>query len=121
MALGAMLQWPLSGDPKRAAKQAAESNRGKHRQSIDPLRPTRAAVALLPMSAWSSISRAIKLDTEILRHEPIRSDLLKTFSVTQARFIRSACGNRRIRGLRCSPLGRLRGERNRQRNLLLLS
>ena len=34
-----------------SAKQAAESNRGKQSQSIDPSRPTRAAVALLPMSA----------------------------------------------------------------------
>src|SRR6516162_11001281 len=53
VALGAMLQWPLSGDPNSAAKQAVESNRGKQSQSMDPLRPTRAAVALLPMSDTS--------------------------------------------------------------------
>jgi hypothetical protein len=54
-----MLQWPLSGDPNRAAKQAAESNRGKQSQSIEPLRPTRAAVALFPTIASSSISRVM--------------------------------------------------------------
>jgi hypothetical protein len=42
---------PCSGSPRRAAKQAAESNRGRHSQSIDPLRPTSAAVAQLLISA----------------------------------------------------------------------
>ena len=39
------------GVPSRAAKQAPESNRGRHSQSIEPSRPTRAAVWVSPMRA----------------------------------------------------------------------
>ena len=49
--LGAMSQRPLSGVPSSAAKQAPESNRGRHSQSIDPSMPTSAAVWVSPMSA----------------------------------------------------------------------
>jgi hypothetical protein len=38
-----MIQWPLSRLPSSAAKQAGESKRGQHSQSIEPLRPTSAA------------------------------------------------------------------------------
>lgn len=48
---GAMSQWPLSTAPRRAAKQAAESKRGRHSQSMDPSRPTRPLVMRSPMSA----------------------------------------------------------------------
>jgi hypothetical protein len=43
--------WPLSASPSSAAKQAAESKRGQHNQSIEPSRPTKAAVLQSPMSA----------------------------------------------------------------------
>jgi hypothetical protein len=46
-----MSQRPLSGVPSSAAKQAAESNRGMHNQSIEPSRPTSAAVCMFPMIA----------------------------------------------------------------------
>jgi hypothetical protein len=42
---------PCSGLPRSAAKQAGESKRGRHRESIDPLRPTSAAVAQSPICA----------------------------------------------------------------------
>ena len=35
--------------PSSWAKHASESKRGRHSQSIDPLRPTRAAVWVSPM------------------------------------------------------------------------
>ena len=41
---GRYLQRPLSRSPNSAAKQAAESNRGKQAQSMDPSLPTSAAV-----------------------------------------------------------------------------
>jgi hypothetical protein len=37
--------------PSSAAKQAAESKRGQHSQSIEPLRPTSAAVWQSPIRA----------------------------------------------------------------------
>ena len=40
---GASCQRPFSGVPSSAAKQAPESKRGRHNQSIDPSRPTSAA------------------------------------------------------------------------------
>jgi hypothetical protein len=46
-----MRQKPLSGVPSSAAKQAGESKRGQHSQSIEPLRPTSAAVRQSPTSA----------------------------------------------------------------------
>jgi hypothetical protein len=42
---------PCSGVPKSAAKQAPESNRGQHSQSIDPRRETSAAVSQSPIRA----------------------------------------------------------------------
>jgi hypothetical protein len=48
---GATSHRPWSGVPRRPAKQAPESNRGKHSQSIDPSRETRAAVCVSPISA----------------------------------------------------------------------
>ena len=48
---GASSQRPCSGPPSRAAKQAAESKRGQHSQSIEPSRPTSAAVSQSPISA----------------------------------------------------------------------
>jgi len=48
---GAMSQRPLSGVPSNAAKQASESNRGQHSQSIDPSRPTSAALRQSPIRA----------------------------------------------------------------------
>ena len=48
---GAIRQWPLFSSPSNAAKQAAESKRGQHNQSIEPLRPTRAAVLQSEISA----------------------------------------------------------------------
>ena len=36
---GAICQRPCSGVPRSAAKQAGESNRGKHSQSIEPSEP----------------------------------------------------------------------------------
>ena len=48
---GAICQRPLFAVPSRAAKQAALSKRGQHSQSIEPLRPTRAAVVVSPIRA----------------------------------------------------------------------
>ena len=48
---GATCQRPASGVSSSAAKQAGESKRGRHSQSIDPWRPTRAAVWRSPMTA----------------------------------------------------------------------
>ena len=48
---GAISQRPLSGEPRRAAKQAGLSKRGQHNQSTDPLRPTSAQVLQSPMTA----------------------------------------------------------------------
>lgn len=50
-AAGASSHRPCSGVPSKAAKQAPESNRGRHSQSIDPSRPTRAAVWQSPINA----------------------------------------------------------------------
>ena len=49
--VGAMIQRPCSGVPKSDAKQAAESKCGRHSQSIDPSRPTSAAVCMSPIRA----------------------------------------------------------------------
>ena len=48
---GAIIQRPWSGVPRSAAKQAPESKRGKHSQSIEPSRPTSAAVWQSPIKA----------------------------------------------------------------------
>ncbi len=48
---GATFHRPFSGDPRSAAKHAPESNRGTHIQSIEPSRPTRAAVRQSPIIA----------------------------------------------------------------------
>jgi hypothetical protein len=48
---GAIRQWPCSAVPSSAAKQASESKRGQHSQSIEPLRPTSAAVWQSPIRA----------------------------------------------------------------------
>ena len=50
-AAGAIRQCPFSSSPSSAAKQAGESNCGRHSQSIDPSRPTSAAVCRSPSSA----------------------------------------------------------------------
>src|SRR5947207_14339041 len=50
-AVGVTDQKPLSGLPSRAAKTAPESKRGQHSQSIEPSRPTRAAVSQSPIRA----------------------------------------------------------------------
>jgi hypothetical protein len=42
---------PFSEVPRSAAKHAAESKRGRHSQSIEPFRPTSAAVSQLPINA----------------------------------------------------------------------
>jgi hypothetical protein len=47
---GAMSQRPFSASPNRPAKHAAEHH-GQHNQSIEPLRPTKAAVLQSPISA----------------------------------------------------------------------
>ena len=49
-----------SGVPSSAAKQAVESNRGRHSQSIDPARLTRAAVSVSPSTAYSSMGRGVR-------------------------------------------------------------
>jgi hypothetical protein len=49
--VGAICQRPLSGSPSSAAKQAAVSISGSHSQSMEPFRPTSAAVSQSPMSA----------------------------------------------------------------------
>ena len=48
---GASRQRPLPASPSSAAKQAGESKRGQHSQSIEPLHPTNAAVSQSPMRA----------------------------------------------------------------------
>lgn len=48
---GAICQRPLSAVPSSAAKQAPESKRGTHSQSIDPSRATSAAVRQSPIIA----------------------------------------------------------------------
>ena len=50
-ATGAISQRPCFSLPRRAAKQASESKAGQHSQSIEPSRPTRAAVSQSPISA----------------------------------------------------------------------
>ena len=47
---GAISQRPCLEVPSNAAKQASESKAGQHSQSIDPSRPTRAAVSQSPIS-----------------------------------------------------------------------
>ena len=47
---GAISQRPCLSVPSSAAKQASESNAGQHSQSIDPSRPTSAAVSQSPIS-----------------------------------------------------------------------
>jgi hypothetical protein len=47
---GAISQRPLLGVPRMAAKQASESKAGQHNQSIDPSRPTNAAVSQSPIN-----------------------------------------------------------------------
>jgi hypothetical protein len=47
---GAISHLPFRGAPSNAAKQASESNAGQHSQSIDPSRPTKAAVSQSPIS-----------------------------------------------------------------------
>ena len=46
---GAIRQVPLCSVPSSPAKHAAESNRGRQSQSIDPSLPTSAAVRRSPM------------------------------------------------------------------------
>jgi hypothetical protein len=48
---GASSQRPLAASPRSAVKTASESKRGRQSQSIDPLRPTSAAVPRSPISA----------------------------------------------------------------------
>jgi hypothetical protein len=48
---GATSQRPFSALPSSEAKQAAESKRGKHSQSIEPPRSTSAAVCRSPIRA----------------------------------------------------------------------
>ncbi len=50
-AAGASRQCPFSSSPSSAAKQAGESKCGRHSQSIEPSRPTSAAVCRSPSSA----------------------------------------------------------------------
>ena len=50
-AAGAISQRPCSGSPSKAAKHAPESNRGRQSQSMEPSRPTNAAVWQSPISA----------------------------------------------------------------------
>jgi hypothetical protein len=47
---GAISHRPFPSVPSKAAKQASESKAGQHSQSIDPLRPTSAAVSQSPIS-----------------------------------------------------------------------
>jgi len=47
--VGAIFQRPCFSLPSSAAKQASESNAGQHSQSIDPSRPTNAAVSQSPI------------------------------------------------------------------------
>jgi hypothetical protein len=49
--LGASSQRPRVSSDTSAAKHAPESNRGRHSQSIEPFRPTSAAVWVSPISA----------------------------------------------------------------------
>jgi hypothetical protein len=42
---------PFDGSPSNAANTASLSKRGKHSRSIDPSRPTSAAVPRSPISA----------------------------------------------------------------------
>ena len=46
---GAINHRPFSRVPSSAAKHASESKAGQHSQSIEPSRPTRAAVSLSPI------------------------------------------------------------------------
>ena len=51
LTVGQIRQLPLRSSPSRAAKHASESNLGRHSQSTEPSRPTRAAVCMSPISA----------------------------------------------------------------------
>src|ERR1700722_3214984 len=53
--VGAINHLPCSGPPRSAQKHALLSKRGAHSQSIEPSRPTSAAVSQFPMTAQSSI------------------------------------------------------------------
>jgi hypothetical protein len=48
---GVIRQCPCCSVPSSAAKQAGESNRGRHSQSTEPSRLTSAADCMSPMSA----------------------------------------------------------------------
>src|SRR3990170_2111915 len=57
---GANSQRPWCSSPSTAPKVDGESNRGRHSQSMLPSLPTSAAVWQSPMSAYSSMRRAIR-------------------------------------------------------------
>ena len=67
---GANRQRPCSGVPSSAARHAAESNFGRQSQSIEPSRPTSAAVWQSPMRAYSSRRRAIVDPRQVPRLGP---------------------------------------------------
>jgi hypothetical protein len=48
---GSISHRPFLWVPSKAVKQASESNTGQHSQSIDPSRPTNAAVSQSPIRA----------------------------------------------------------------------
>lgn len=48
---GAMRQCPADSSSSNAAKQAVESKRGRHNQSMLPFRPSNAAVCRSPSTA----------------------------------------------------------------------
>ena len=50
-AVGLIRHCPFFSSPSRAAKQASESNRGRHSQSTEPCRSMSAAVCMSPISA----------------------------------------------------------------------
>ena len=60
-AAGAIRHEPLPSSPRSAAKQAPESNRGTHIQSIAPSSPISAAVWVSPTSAYCSIRDAMSV------------------------------------------------------------
>ena len=51
LCVGAISHLPCSGPPRSAEKHAPLSKRGRHSQSIEPSRPTKAAVSQFPMTA----------------------------------------------------------------------
>src|SRR5262245_7279712 len=82
---GAMIQRPFADVPSSAAKQASESNRGHDSQSIEPLRPTSAALSQSPMMAYSSMRLGMISKDKIDDRPDVAPSTLERFAKARER------------------------------------